>query len=413
MAITHTDPTQQARIKCLDGLRGLAILGVLLFHATVNQNSPDPIVRVFERMTRCGWAGVDLFFVLSGFLITGILIDTRDSAGYFRTFYARRTLRIFPLYYATLCVVFFVVPLFVAVDTPALTSLFRNQGWLWSYLTNIGFLVERHAFANADWLWLNHFWSLAVEEQFYIVWPIVVWTLTPRMLPRLCLLLIGSALLLRCIAAGLGLPPGAIYFPTPCRIDGLASGALVAVLVRSEQARPSLYPNAVRLGSAALLLLAAMFVWRSGLRFNDPVCLTAGLTLLCVLGASTIIMAVESAPGNLAGDQFRRWLENPFLRFLGKYSYGIYVLHHLFLPLIVAWMPVRLLVQRTHSEILGLLIHIAIVLIVSIASGVLSWHLFEMHFLKLKRLFSYHAPRSSPAGVTPASPREVPLGESL
>ena len=403
------DPMPKERIQCLDGLRGLAIFGVLLFHATINHGSTDPFVGALERVTHCGWAGVDLFFVLSGFLITGILIDTRDSAGYFRTFYARRTLRIFPLYYATLCVVFFVVPLFVVVDTPALKTLFRNQGWLWSYLTNIGFVVERHAFANADWLWLNHFWSLAVEEQFYIVWPIVVWSLRPRALPLLCLILVGSALLIRCILAGLDLPPGAIYFPTFCRVDGLASGGLVAALIRSDRFRPYLFRSAVRIGSLATLLLFAIFIWRSGLRFNDRVCLTAGLTLLCVLASCTIIVAVGAAPGNL----LRIWLESSTLRFLGKYSYGIYVLHHLFLPLLAAWFPVRILAQKTHSEMLGILIHIAIVLLVSIVSGVLSWHLFEVHFLKLKKVFDYAAPSSTTAGQLPMTDTIEPAASTF
>jgi peptidoglycan/LPS O-acetylase OafA/YrhL len=216
-------------------------------------------------------------------------------------------------------------------------------------------------------------------------------------------------LLFRSIAAGFGLPPGAIYFPTPCRIDGLASGAFVATLFRLESIRPQLYPIALRIGWFALLLLLGMFVWRSGLRFNDPVCLTAGLTLLCVLASSMIVIAVDGAPGN----RLRIWLENPFLRFLGKYSYGIYVLHHLFLPLIVAWFPVTLLVRKTHSELLGLLIHIAIVLLVSIASGVLSWHLFEIHFLKLKGLFDYTPPSHLVADTVTTSSRNVPLQETL
>ena len=157
--------------------------------------------------------------------------------------------------------------------------------------------------------------------------------------------------------------------------------------------------------SLAALLLSGIFVWRSGLRFNDPVCLTAGLTLLCVLASCTIIVAVEAAPGNL----LRIWLEGPILSFLGKYSYGIYILHHLFLPLLAVWFPVKILAQKTHSEMSGVLIHIAIVLLVSIAAGVLSWHLFEKHFLKLKKVFDYAAPSIVTAGSILPAPRDVPL----
>jgi peptidoglycan/LPS O-acetylase OafA/YrhL len=409
LVIGRDDPMPEERIKCLDGLRGLAILSVLFFHATVNEGSTDPLVGAFERVTRCGWAGVDLFFVLSGFLITGILIDTRDSTKYFRNFYARRTLRIFPLYYATLLVVFFVVPLFKSMDTPALQTLVRNQGWLWSYLTNIGFLVERQAFANADWLWLNHFWSLAIEEQFYIVWPVVIWSVRPSALPKLCLGLVVIALLLRCIGAGLHLKVGAIYFPTPCRIDGLASGGLVAALIRTERVRPCLFPWAIRIGSFATLGLLGIFISRSGLRFNDQVCLTAGLTLLCMLASCAIVVAIEAAPGNL----FRAWLEGRYLQFLGKYSYGIYVLHHLFLPLLVAWAPIKLLGQTLHSEILGVLLHIAIVMAVSIVAGVLSWHLFENHFLKFKAAFDYATPARALAGTAAASPCDLSVRHAL
>ncbi len=395
------------RIGSLDGLRGLAILGVLLFHATINQDSPDRLVSALERVTRCGWVGVDLFFVLSGFLITGILIDTRDAAGYFRTFYARRTLRIFPLYYATLAVVFLVVPLFAAVDTPALATLFRNQAWLWTYLTNVGFLVERHAFANADWLWLNHLWSLAIEEQFYLIWPVVVWSVSPRALPRLCLALVGTALALRCLGASLELPPGAIYFPTPCRIDGLASGGFVASLLRSEVGRPGLLAGAQRSALIAALLLVGIFVWRSGLRFTDRVCLTVGLTLWCVCASSLIVLTVAGRPGN----RLQCWLESSWLQFLGKYSYGIYVLHHLFLPCLLAWFPVRDLVQITGSELLGLLLHVTILVVVSVTAGVLSWHLWEKHFLKLKDHFDYAVLRAARPGTWSAS-CDVPVRET-
>ena len=211
------------------------------------------------------------------------------------------------------------------------------------------------------------------------------------------------------MAVGLDLPPGAAYFPTPCRIDGLASGGLVAALMRSERARPFLYYYANRIGAIALLLLAGLFVWRSGLRFTDPACLTAGLTLLAVLASCTIIVSIESGPDN----PLRRGLESRWLRFLGKYSYGIYVLHHLSLPPLSAWFPLRMLAEKTHSEILGLLVHVAIVLIVSVASVIASWHLFETHFLKLKNMFDYTSPRKTATVIAPACVRDVPARESL
>ena len=391
---------QRQRIQCLDGLRGFAILGVLLFHATLGHPSTDPAAIAFERLAGCGWAGVDLFFVLSGFLITGILLDTRTSVGYFRNFYARRTLRIFPLYYATLFAVLVILPRMTSFESPALQMLLRCQGWLWSYLTNIGFIVERRAFANADWLWLNHFWSLAIEEQFYIIWPFVIWRSSPRTVARLCVLLIVSALVLRCVLVSLGFPPGAVYFPTPCRIDGLASGGLLAVLSRSKSWRPVLLRYAPSVGGAAGVLLFAMFIFRSGLRFNDPFCLTAGLTLLCLLAACTILISTEAAPQS----RIRICLESRALQFLGKYSYGIYVLHHLLLPLLLAWFPIPMLVEKTHSQLAGVVAFCLIVLVVSVSCGVLSWHLFEKHFLKLKVYFEY-APSACDAtsGVINAS----------
>lgn len=378
-------PVKRQRIQCLDGLRGLAILGVLLFHATLGHGSTSPSGIAFERLAGCGWAGVDLFFVLSGFLITGILLETRKSPGYFRNFYARRTLRIFPLYYATLFVVFVVLPHMTSFESPALQMLLRCQGWLWSYLTNLGFIVERRAFANADWLWLNHFWSLAIEEQFYVVWPFVIWRSSPRTVARLCIVLIVTAFLLRCLLLSLGFSPGAIYFPTPCRIDGLASGGLLAILIRSQQWRAVLIRNVSFVGASAGVLLVVMFIFRSGLRFNDPVCLTVGLTLLCVLAACTIVISTEASQQS----RMRFVLESRVLRFLGKYSYGIYVIHHLLLPALSALLPISILVQKTHSQLAGIVTHCLFVSVVSVSCGVFSWHLFEKHFLKLKIHFEY------------------------
>ena len=198
-------------ILALDGLRGMAILGVILFHAAVEYAPSTLSGKALGAVFNVGWGGVDLFFVLSGFLITGILLETRGTAGFFRNFYARRTLRIFPLYYGVLFVIFVVLPHYRPFDTPGLQTIARNQGWFWTYLTNFGFIVHGSVFGNSDWLLLNHFWSLAVEEQFYLVWPLLVYLLSGRSLRVICVFLFVEALFLRSGLAVMHQRPG-IYF---------------------------------------------------------------------------------------------------------------------------------------------------------------------------------------------------------
>ena len=158
-------------IPALDGIRGLAILLVLLCHFPLYGDMQPTIFidKLFYAMTRAGWCGVDLFFVLSGFLITGILYDAKGSRFFFRNFYMRRCLRIFPLYYGVLAVFFVIVP-FVLPLGRNYELFLKDQAWYWSYLTNIKIAIEGWPKFYA----LAHFWSLAVEEQFYFVWPFVV-----------------------------------------------------------------------------------------------------------------------------------------------------------------------------------------------------------------------------------------------
>ena len=126
-----------------------------------------------------GWIGVDLFFVLSGFLITGILYDAKGGPHYFRNFYMRRSLRIFPLYYAFLILIFAVMPLLRASGADHV----GKQVWMWTYLSNV-------LFARVGWEGMpahtTHLWSLAIEEQFYLLWPLLVWLASRRRLIQLC-----------------------------------------------------------------------------------------------------------------------------------------------------------------------------------------------------------------------------------
>ena len=179
-----------------------------------------------------GWMGVDLFFVLSGFLITGILLDSREKPGYFSRFYKRRLLRIFPLYYFAVLVTWLTIVLIE--KAPDRLQGYDSFTWFFTFTPNIAMGLKN------DWLWhsevfnLNHLWSLAVEEQFYIFWPFVVYFMPKRGLAILCLLLLAMGTGLRNMTdhvVGTEFSVAAYTLPF-CRMDGLAIGAFVAVALR-------------------------------------------------------------------------------------------------------------------------------------------------------------------------------------
>ncbi|HKW15841.1 MAG TPA: acyltransferase, partial [Candidatus Krumholzibacteria bacterium] len=162
---------------------GLAILAVMAFHFTLRVPDATPGDRLIHRVLGAGWAGVDLFFVLSGLLITTLLLDAKDAPHYFRTFYGRRALRIFPLYYGFLAAYFLLV---VHRGTTGDDHyLWHEQGWWWSYLDNWWLAFVRRT-EPPNYFWTGPFWSLAVEEQFYLVWPALVLLLTRRRLTVVC-----------------------------------------------------------------------------------------------------------------------------------------------------------------------------------------------------------------------------------
>ncbi len=176
---------QAGVIPALDGLRGIAIILVMLHHFT-NYRPTSGIDGLIGSVVFFWWTGVDLFFVLSGFLITGILLDTRGSERYFTTFYARRILRIFPLYYLVLFLAFVVLPKFPAVHPVLAGQADLPPQWpYWLYLTN--FSIADRGWGHG---WVDVGWSLAIEEQFYLVWPLVIWLCPPRLVALLCAVII-------------------------------------------------------------------------------------------------------------------------------------------------------------------------------------------------------------------------------
>jgi peptidoglycan/LPS O-acetylase OafA/YrhL len=373
-------------IPALDGLRGVAILSVLLFKAVAGYQPLTWIGAAIAATFGRGWVGVDLFFVLSGFLITGILLDSRGSPHFFRNFYARRTLRIFPLYYGTLMVVFIVIPLFWSMNAPNIQHIVRNQGWLWTYTANIAFEGKHKIFFDAGWLRLNHFWSLAIEEQFYLLWPTLVFLCPSSTFRKMCWALVAGALLLRIGVYFAHLPRGAMFYLTPCRVDSLTIGALLALALRRPDGLARMLAPA-KLGAIVFGLVSfTILVWPDARPSDDrTTVLTFGFTVLAGFAACLLTLSLDPTPDNI----WRRMLEHRSLRVLGKYSYAMYVTHmfvitalsvELSLPRIVAW---------SHFEPLGILIFVVLYVSVTLAVALLSWNLYEKHFLKAKRFFAY------------------------
>lgn len=296
----------------LDGLRGVAVLLVALHHFRPLPWFPE----TFRAALGFGWVGVDLFFALSGFLITGILLDSRGAANYFRAFYARRALRILPLYLTALAVCFVILPaagLFRAPD-PALAA------WYWLHASNwvsaFGWEVPA----------LSHFWSLAIEEQFYLVWPAVVAIAGARRLPWICLALAIASAAARWAWMEHDFAPGFLYRLTPFRVESLAWGALAACAARGGHGSGHGY-GCIAVGA----LVAAASLWGGGpAPYRHPMA-TAGLTGVALLSAG-LVFVLNRQPER-AG-LLRRALRSAPLRRAGKHSYAIYVVHYPLLDLV-------------------------------------------------------------------------------
>ncbi len=359
----------------LDGVRGLAILVVLVHNVGYFDEPADSLaIKILRVGLGAGWVGVQLFFVLSGFLITGILLDTKGDSHYFRSFYVRRGLRIFPLYYLTLIIAFLALP--QIMDLGAWTEHARRvQIWHWFYLMNWhGLLYE-----------LSHFWSLAVEEQFYLIWPLVVFCLSTNRLIRTCGALAVSAFLFRVAAVICHAPVGWTYTFTIARWDALACGAAIAVAMRDpswyEPVATWLRRSAAPLG-AVLLLIAVL---NHGLPPSSPLSQTVGYSALALLFGFFILAVVDPWKSNV---RLRRVVESGWLRFFGKYSYGIYVLHWPIHLLGKLWLTAWVVNGSSMTRPLRLVAYITGNLVASTGAAVAVWRLVERRFLALKDVWA-------------------------
>ncbi|HVE78266.1 MAG TPA: acyltransferase [Gemmatimonadaceae bacterium] len=378
-------PRFGGHLPALDGLRGLAVLLVMVFHF-VKMAPANSLDAVIARAASVTWTGVELFFVLSGFLITGILYDAKGGAHYFRNFYMRRALRIFPLYYGALVLLFVVLPSVVSWEP--LDELRAQQVWFWTYTLNILKAIT----GDDGILFTGHFWSLAVEEQFYLVWPFVVYALPWDRLVKLCVAIIAGSLALRVGLLATDLPALASYVLMPARMDTLALGGLIALVVRRPGGFAQLVKWAPPVAVTAAVVLAAGDAFGARLHFLDPWTRTVGFTAFAFLFGALLVLVLAARPGEGLG----RVGFNPFMQSLGKYSYAIYVIHF----------PVRGALGYFGFDVLDLpivagsrlpaqLVFFVVASAISYVLAWLSWHLYEKHFLKLKDLFPYRGQTAS------------------
>jgi peptidoglycan/LPS O-acetylase OafA/YrhL len=340
-----------------------------------------PLLRAINQVRERGWVGVDLFFVLSGFLITGILFDTRDDSKFFKRFFARRSLRIFPVFYL------------VATVLLLLTPLLRYQ-WRWpqlAFLVYMGNFFGNHDFSLYEVpsavhptakVFLGHFWSLCVEEQFYLLWPPAVWLIRDR--TRLLWTAAGVSLVSLILRALMLLefsPAVAerwIVRTLPFRMDTLLFGAILALLLRGPAA--DMYQRRCKwvfLGAGT----AVMAIFALSPAGDSRWLLTIGLTLTAATSAGLVGATLRSH-----SITFRLFYWMPIRR-LGKYSYGFYIFHVLY-----GWAWIRFLVfliEKTHSLTIAGIISLTTNFLVTFLVAKLSYDFFEVRFLSFKTHFEY------------------------
>jgi peptidoglycan/LPS O-acetylase OafA/YrhL len=356
----------------LDGIRGLAILMVFLTHTTtgIGVDTHSEIEKFIYGVLRLGWSGVDLFFVLSGFLITGILVDQRkqlngQAGRFFGYFYARRSLRIFPLYYASLLIVF-VIAHFATGNAPD----FRNLAIHGLYLQNI---VDGYPMA------LSHFWSLAVEEHFYLILPLVIYLVQPKHLGKVLLagvfLAIGARIMLEDSSLN-------VYRFSLTRFDSLLMGSLLALEFQSVR---GLCKNSTALLAGATLLLVIFILAVGGTSNQASAHRLFGYSLFALFYVCLIRRVIAS-------DDTSRWksfFRTRFLRWCGKLSYCVYIVHWPVVLVLTKIMPKVInwpLTALTYTLLTG---------IISFSIAAVSWRWFESPILSLRRHFQPQPKASS------------------
>jgi peptidoglycan/LPS O-acetylase OafA/YrhL len=402
------DSRTTARIPELDGIRGVAILLVVFYHyiyGTV-QSDAGEVAGFIRAVFPLSWSGVDLFFVLSGFLIGGILMDQRESGSYFKTFYIRRVCRIVPLYFAWL-ILFLILAWLVTMGYPSewVSTIFNREiphfpRWgYFLFLQNL-YIAKAGVFGSP---WLAATWSLAVEEQFYLLLPLALWFIRPGKRFSVFVFLIALVPVLR-TCFFLFHSSTFVYVLLPCRADALLLGTLCACLVREPRWFSILDRNRSWLCVLFVILLLGMGGLTAFVRgpeisvFNSFEMMTFGFTWIALFYACLLLMVATAKTGALA-----RVLRSRLLRHFGLIAYGMFLMH-----MAVDSLAHGLLLGKS-CDIRGPIdiVVTALAFLVTWLLAVLSWRLLEQPIIRWGHSFRYtregEATPSQP--VAAASPK--------
>lgn len=365
-----------SRILPLDGLRGFSLLFIVTFHSLIVAN---PTYVDWFGLVSWGHATLDIFFVLSGFLITAILLKAKGSVGYFRNYLTRRALRIFPAYFVVIGLIFIVLPHFSEVFYNSST----REEWLWYalYLQNVKTSLE----GWPEYWYIAHLWSMSVEEQFYLLWPFAVAWLNRKQLIRLCVVIMGVSLLCKAIIMLIGDPGKFAHTSTLTRMGAIAMGAILASVERSTLARILPYRGWIILAATALYFVFIIV---------QPTIINNGVGRLIAFMVSILVPALVIAliVLNRLPQLMQRILSHPILLSMGTLSYGAYLLHYPIAGLLYEHNADWLVPAMNNSPNLVGLMFTLIVFFVTLSAAKLMYHLIELPALKAKRHVSYLAP---------------------
>jgi peptidoglycan/LPS O-acetylase OafA/YrhL len=355
--------TLKSYYPSLDGLRGIAIL-LVLFHHTFD----------FIPFAQYAYVGVDLFFVLSGFLITDILLRTRDNKNFLQNFFIRRILRIFPLYYVMLLLFFLFVP-FVSQLHEQYKYYHDNQGMAWFHLINWLYIFNERP---TDSMLFGHFWSLSVEEQFYLLWPFLV--LLCRNLQKLKMII--YIILIIGIGARFGtwLYWGGNYtgfsFQYMTRFDGLCMGSLIAIWKFSNQG--SLAKKFLYFLVTILIIHGCLFLLSRTVFIGLPHFILLGYTGIAAI-FGLIVLSATSRTLNIG----KPVLENRLLKYFGRISYGLYVFHWPVFILLRFSLQDTILRNGISLTMAQFIIAVSTLFVATLIS-ILSYNMFEKRILALR-----------------------------